>query len=132
MTVVQFRGHIRLGYPGGHYALGSLAPTWALSALAVGAGGVMTMATVVGDWSRYVPPARRGLLPVGLLAIAVSFITPEAVGAIVTTAFRDPYASFPATLVSAGPGWYAVLLLPAALVGGLGFSAATVYSTGLD
>jgi purine-cytosine permease-like protein len=92
----------------------------------------MTMATVVGDWSRYVLPARRGLLPVGLLAIAVSFITPEAVGAIVTTAFRDPYASFPATLVSAGPGWYAVLLLPAALVGGLGFSAATVYSTGLD
>jgi purine-cytosine permease-like protein len=34
--------------------------------------------------------------------------------------------------VSAGPGWYAWLLVPAALLGGLGFSASTVYSTGLD
>lgn len=54
--------------------------TWLLSALAVGVGGVMTMSTIMGDWTRYIPSDRyaaRRLLPIALLAIAVSYIRPR-------------------------------------------------------
>jgi purine-cytosine permease-like protein len=131
-----FGGHLHLGYAGGHYALGSLTATWVLSVLAVGVGQVMAMATVMGDWTRYVSSDRhppRRLLPVALLAVAVSFIVPEGIGAVVTTAFRNPGgSSFAASLVAASPGWYAWVLVLMALVGGLGWSASSIYSAGLD
>jgi purine-cytosine permease-like protein len=55
LLLLAFAGDIDLGYAGGQYALGGRWPTWLLSALAFGVGGVMLVATVVGDWSRYVP-----------------------------------------------------------------------------
>jgi purine-cytosine permease-like protein len=133
--VVAFAGDIDLGYAGGQYALGSWGRTWLLSALAFGVGGVMLLATIVGDWSRYVPadkyPARR-MLPVTLTAIAFGFVVPPAIGAAVTSAFADPFGPWPVSLVAGAPGWFVVVLLVMASIGGLGFSAPTIYSTGLD
>jgi purine-cytosine permease-like protein len=132
---VAFAGHLDTGYRGGHYVLGTFAATWLLSALSVGVGGVMTMATVVGDWSRYIParkyPPSR-FLPVALLAVVLSYIVPMGIGALVTTAFTRPDAPFPQSLVAASPAWYAVLLIPMALLGNLGWSGSSIYSTGLD
>jgi purine-cytosine permease-like protein len=133
--VPAFAGHLHPGYRGGPYVLGGAVNTWLLAALTVGVGGVMMMATMLGDWTRYIParrypPAR--LLPVALAAIAVSYIVPMAIGALVTTAFRNPYAPFPQSLVASAPGWYAAVLVPMALLGGLVFTGSNLYSTGLD
>ena len=135
LMVVAFAGRVDVGYRSGQYALGSFTSTWLLSVFAVGVGGVMTMSTIAGDWTRYIPsrlyPASR-LLPVGLLAVVVGYIIPMGIGALVSTAFVNPAAPFPQSLVTAAPGWYAVVLVPMALFGGLGWSASNVYSSGLD
>jgi purine-cytosine permease-like protein len=135
LMLVAFGGEIDLGYAGGEYALGSLWRTWLLSAVAFGVGGVMLIATVVGDWSRYVPaekyPTRR-MLSVALTAIGFGFIVPPALGAVVTSAFADPFTPWPVSLVQSAPGWFAVVLLLMAGIGGLGFSAPAIYSIGLD
>jgi purine-cytosine permease-like protein len=123
---VAFSGDIGWGYAGGQYALGSRWQTWLLPALALGVGGVMQLATVLGDWSRYVPAGRyppRRMLRVALPAIALGFIVPPAVGALVTSAFADPFAPWPQGVVDGAPGWFAIVLLVMAPIGGLGFSA---------
>jgi purine-cytosine permease-like protein len=135
LMLVAFGGHLHPGYRGGGYVLGSFGATWLLSALAVGVGGVMTMATVVGDWSRYVsseryPPTR--FLPVAMLAVVLSYVVPMGIGALVSTAFAKPAGPFPANLVLGSPGWYVWIILPMALLGNLGWSGANIYSTGLD
>ena len=136
LMLVAFAGHLHPGYRGGHYVLGTFAATWLLSALSVGVGGVMTMATLVGDWSRYVssrryPPSR--FLPLALLAVVLAYIVPMGIGALVATALPGPGTLFPQSLVAASPAWYAaVLLVPLALFGNLGWIGASIYSTGLD
>lgn len=135
LMLVAFAGRINLGYKGGQYALGSPGSTWLLAALATGVGGVMFIVTIVGDSTRYISDRRyppRRLLPVALLGVAVSYIVPMGIGAVVTTAFADPFASWPQSLVTASPVWYVWFLLPMALFGGLGWSAWTIYSCGLD
>ncbi|GAA2718791.1 purine-cytosine permease family protein [Micromonospora olivasterospora] len=135
LLVAAFAGHVDVGYRGGQYALGSFTSTWLLSVFAVGVGGVMTMSTIAGDWTRYISSRRyptSRLLPVGLLAVVLSYIVPMGIGALVSTAFVDPSAPFPQSLVTAAPGWYAILLIPMALFGGLGWTASNVYSSGLD
>jgi purine-cytosine permease-like protein len=135
LLLVAFAGKVDPGYAGGQYALGSLGRTWLLSALAFGVGGVMLIATQVGDWSRYVSAERYPtgrILRVALPAIAFGFIVPPALGALVTSAFADPYAPWPQSVVDGAPGWFTVALLLMASVGSLGFSAPVVYSTGLD
>jgi purine-cytosine permease-like protein len=135
LLLVAFAGKVDPGYAGGQYALGSLGRTWLLSALAFGVGGVMLIATQVGDWSRYVAAERYPtgrMLRVALPAIAFGFIVPPALGALVTSAFVDPYAPWPQSVVDGAPGWFTLALLFMASVGSLGFSAPVVYSTGLD
>jgi purine-cytosine permease-like protein len=135
LLLAAFAGKVDPGYAGGQYALGSLGRTWLRSALAFGVGGVMLIATQVGDWSRYVSAERYPtgrILRVALPAIAFGFIVPPALGALVTSAFADPYAPWPQSVVDGAPGWFTVALLLMASVGSLGFSAPVVYSTGLD
>ena len=139
LMLVAFAGHLHPGYHpsyrGGSLALGSFGPTWLLAALAAGTGSVMAQCTQFGDWSRYVSARRyppRRLLPLALLAVAIGYIVPPAIGALVATAFKDPSGPFPANLVAAAPAWYAWVLIPAGLLLGLGWSASTIYSAGLD
>jgi purine-cytosine permease-like protein len=72
------------------------------------------------------------LAGIGSAGIFLGFVVPAAVGAAVATAFADPYAPFAVSLAAESPGWYAVLLLPLAVLGGVGLTASSLYSAGLD
>jgi purine-cytosine permease-like protein len=134
LMLVAFAGHLHPAYRGGAYVLGTFWATWLLSAGSVGLGGVMTMATVPGDWTRYIngrawSPGR--VLAYALPAVVITYI-PLGVGALAATALPNPAAAFPQALTAAAPGWYAVILVPFALIGGLTWSGASAYSASLD
>jgi purine-cytosine permease-like protein len=135
LMLAAFAGHLNPGYRGGSYVLGGFDATWWLAVFAVGLGGVMTMATLVGDPARYVsasryPPSR--FLPLALLAVVVSYVVPMGIGALIATTFRHPETIIPANLAAASPGWFAWILIFMALLGNLGWSGWSVYSLGLD
>jgi purine-cytosine permease-like protein len=132
---VAFTGRIQWSYPGSEPLLGTFGATWLLVATTVGVGGALVVCTIVGDWTRYIrsdvhPP--RKLAPVAALALFLGFAVPAAIGAIVSTAFADPFAPFPVSLAGESPLWYAVPLLPFAVLGGVGLVAQSLYSAGLD
>ena len=132
---VAFGGRIQWGYAGGEYLLGTFWATWLLVATTVGVGGALVVCTILGDWTRYIrsdlhPP--RTLAPVAAVALFLGFVVPAAIGAIVSTAFPDPFAPFPVSLAGESPLWYAVPLLPFAVLGGVGLVAQSLYSAGLD
>ncbi len=132
---VAFAGSIDWGYAGGEYLLGDFWLTWLLVATTIGVSGALVVCTILGDWTRYISsdlhPART-LGWVGSAAIFVGFVVPAAVGAAVTTAFSDPFTPFPVGIALESPTWYAVLLLPFAIFGGVGLVAQSLYSAGLD
>jgi cytosine/uracil/thiamine/allantoin permease len=72
------------------------------------------------------------MLPMALLAIGSGFIVPPMIGALVASAFTDPFTPWPQSVVTDAPGWLTWVLLAMASIGGLGFSAPVIYSTGLD
>jgi purine-cytosine permease-like protein len=130
-----FAGRIQWGYAGGQYLLGTFGATWLLVAATIGVGGALVVCTIVGDWTRYIRSDRyppRALAPVASLALFLGFVVPAAIGAIVSTAFTDPFAPFPVSLAGESPLWYAVPLLPFAILGGVGLVAQSLYSAGLD
>jgi purine-cytosine permease-like protein len=130
-----FAGSIDWGYAGGEYLLGTFWATWLLVAVTVGVAGALVVCTIVGDWSRYISADRhpaRSLAPVAAAALFLGFAVPAAIGAIVSTAFTDPFAPFPVSLAAESPLWYAVPLLPFAVLGGVGLVAQSLYSAGLD
>lgn len=117
------------------YALGAFWPTWWLSALSIGLGGVMIVATLTGDWTRYINPDRypaRRLAPIGFAALVIGFVIPPAIGAIAATAFPAPTDPLTTNLATLTPEWYAWLLLPLASLGTVGYGGAVIYSAGLD
>ncbi len=104
-----FAGSIDWGYAGGEYLLGTFWATWLLVAVAVGVAGALVVCTIVGDWSRYISADRhpaRSLAPVAA-ALFLGFAVPAAIGAIVSTAFTDPFAPFPVSLAGESPLWAA-------------------------
>jgi purine-cytosine permease-like protein len=130
-----FGGRIRWDYAGGSYVLGSWWPTWLAVAAAVGVSGALVVCTILGDWTRYIRPDRHSSAALGWIGSAgifLGFVLPAAVGAAVATAFVDPLAPFAVSLAEESPTWYAVLLLPLALLGGVGLAASSLYSAGLD
>jgi purine-cytosine permease-like protein len=130
-----FAGRIQWNYAGGEYLLGTFWATWLLVAVTVGVAGALVVCTIVGDWTRYIRSDRypaRSLAPVAALALFLGFVVPAAIGAIVSTAFTDPFAPFPVSLAGESPLWYAVPLLPFAVLGGVGLVAQSLYSAGLD
>jgi purine-cytosine permease-like protein len=130
-----FIGRIKWAYAGGEPLLGTFWATWLSVATTVGVAGSLLVCTILGDWTRYIRadrhPARR-LAPVAYLALFIGFVVPAAIGAIVTTAFSDPFTPFTIGLAAESPLWYAVPLLPFALLGGVGLVAQSLYSAGLD
>jgi purine-cytosine permease-like protein len=130
-----FAGSIQWDYAGGQYLLGTFWPTWLSVAATVGVAGALVVCTILGDWSRYIRsdryPARK-LVPIASAGIFLGFVVPATVGAVVSTAFTDPFAPFPVSLAGESPTWYAVVLLPLALLGGVGLTASSLYSAGLD
>lgn len=132
---IAFGGAIQWDYAGGEYLLGDFWPTWVSVAATVGVAGALVICTIVGDWTRYISAERHpasALAPIASAGIFLGFVIPAAIGAVVSTAFVDPFAPFPVSLAVESPLWYAVLLLPLALLGGVGLTASSLYSAGLD
>jgi purine-cytosine permease-like protein len=130
-----FAGAIEWSYVGGEYLLGTFWATWLSVAATVGVAGALVVCTILGDWTRYIRSDRhpaRTLVPIASAGIFLGFVVPATVGALVATAFTDPFAPFPVSLAGESPTWYAVVLLPLALLGGVGLTASSLYSAGLD
>lgn len=136
LLIVAFGGGMDMGYPGyGEYFLGSFWHTWIFAAVAAGLSGPITIATIMGDWSRYISPTKHPLrrqLPVMTSAIFISSVVPAVLGVAVATAFADTAYDFFPALVADSPGWYALVLIPFTFVGAIGFVSAALYSAGLD
>jgi purine-cytosine permease-like protein len=135
LMLVAFGGAINWGYGGSEPLLGSFWATWLLVAATVGVGGALVVCTILGDWTRYISSDRypaAALVPTASAGIFLGFVVPAAVGALVTTAFSDPFTPFPVSLANESPLWYAVPLLPLAIFGGVGLVAQSLYSAGLD
>ncbi len=132
---VAFGGALHWDYAGGEYLLGTFWATWLSVASTIGVAGALVVCTILGDWTRYIrsdlhPP--RTLALIGSAGIFLGFVVPASVGAIVATALADPLAPFTVSVANESPYWYAVLLLPFAVFGGVGLVAQSLYSAGLD
>lgn len=132
---VAFAGNIQWGYAGGEYLLGGFWPTWLSVATTVGVSGALVVCAILSDWTRYIrsdlhPPRR--LAPIASAGVFIGFVVPAAIGALVATSFADPFAPFTVSLAADSPLWYAVVLLPLAVLGGVGLTASSLYSAGLD
>ena len=132
---VAFAGGIKWDYAGGNYLLGTFWATWVSVAATVGVAGALVVCTIIGDWTRYIAADRHPagtLVPIAYVVLFIGFVVPAALGAIVATAFTDPLAPFPVSLANESPAWYAILLFPFAVFGGVGLVAQSLYSAGLD
>ncbi|MEU3609100.1 cytosine permease [Streptomyces sp. NPDC035033] len=116
------------------YLLGSFWPTWLLSAVAAGLSGPVAFITLLGDYTRYVSPARHSARSVGwatCLGLLVGLLVPQLFGTYTALAARAGL-DYAGPLVTASPGWYLVPLLIAATAGSVGNASLMLYSMGLD
>jgi len=123
-------------YPGDPevYALGSLWPTWFLTALTCGAAGPISYVTQTGDWSRYISEnahTAREIVKNTFVAMVVGLSIPTLFGAFVAVAAFDE-ESFAGGFVAGSPSWLLVPLLLVGFIGSLGQGSINLYSMGLD
>ncbi|MEU8958182.1 cytosine permease [Streptomyces sp. NPDC048518] len=118
----------------GGYALGSFWPTWLLALVAAGLSGPIAFITLLGDYTRYVSPARhssRRVLGAAWLGLIAGLLIPQLFGTFTAFAARAAL-EYAGGLVHASPGWYLVPLLLAASAGSVGNAGLMLYSMGLD
>jgi purine-cytosine permease-like protein len=123
-------------YPGDPevYALGSLWPTWFLTALTCGAAGPISYVTQTGDWSRYISEnahTARDIVKNTFIAMVVGLSIPTLFGAFVAVAAFDE-ESFAGGFVAGSPSWLLIPLLLVGFIGSLGQGSINLYSMGLD
>jgi len=123
-------------YPGAPevYALGSLWPTWFLTALTCGAAGPLSYVTQTGDWSRYISENAHSageIVKNTFVAMVVGLSIPTLFGAFVAVAAFDE-ESFAGGFVAGSPSWLLVPLLLIGFIGSLGQGSINLYSMGLD
>ncbi|MFF8873599.1 cytosine permease [Streptomyces massasporeus] len=118
----------------GGYLLGGYWPTWLLAAVAAGLSGPVAFITLLGDYTRYISPARhssRRVLHATWLGLALGLLVPQLFGTF--TAYAAGAAlDYAGPLVDAAPSWYLVPLLLAASAGSVGNAGLMLYSMGLD
>ncbi|MFH8488840.1 cytosine permease [Streptomyces longisporoflavus] len=118
----------------GGYLLGSFWPTWLLALVAAGLSGPIAFITLLGDYTRYISPARhssRTVLRASWAGLLAGLLVPQLFGTF--TAYAAGAAlDFAGPLVSASPAWYLVPLLLAASAGSVGNAGLMLYSMGLD
>ncbi|QTE01090.1 cytosine permease [Streptomyces cyanogenus] len=118
----------------GGYLLGSFWPTWFLAAVAAGLSGPIAFITLLGDYTRYISPARhtsRRVLHATWLGLVLGLLVPQLFGTF--TAYAAGAATdYAGPLVAASPGWYLVPLLLSASAGSVGNAGLMLYSMGLD
>ncbi|MCG8964592.1 cytosine permease [Streptomyces sp. CL12-4] len=118
----------------GGYLLGGFWPTWLLSAVAAGLSGPIAFITLLGDYTRYISPARfssRRVLHATWLGLLLGLLVPQLFGTFTAYAARGAL-DYAGPLVDASPGWYLVPLLLAASAGSVGNAGLMLYSMGLD
>ena len=123
-------------YPGDTevYALGSLWPTWFLTALTCGAAGPISYVTQTGDWSRYISESAhsaRDIVKNTFVAMVVGLSIPTIFGSFVAVAAFDE-ESFAGGFVAGSPSWLLIPLLLIGFIGSLGQGSINLYSMGLD
>ncbi|MGY5049344.1 cytosine permease [Streptomyces sp. 900105755] len=117
----------------GGYLLGGFWPTWCLAAVAAGLSGPVAFITLLGDYTRYISPARhtsRRVLHATWLGLVLGLLVPQLFGTF--TAYAARAADYAGPLVSASPAWYLVPLLLSASAGSVGNAGLMLYSMGLD
>ncbi|MFI8190486.1 cytosine permease [Streptomyces sp. NPDC085946] len=118
----------------GGYLLGSFWPTWLLAAVAAGLSGPIAFITLLGDYTRYISPARhssRRVLHATWLGLMLGLLVPQLFGTFTSYAARAAL-DYAGPLVDAAPTWYLVPLLLAASAGSVGNAGLMLYSMGLD
>jgi purine-cytosine permease-like protein len=118
----------------GGLLLGGFWPTWLLSAVAAGLSGPVAFITLLGDYTRYISPARhssRRVLRATWLGLLLGLLVPQLFGTFTAFAARAAL-DYAGPLVDAAPGWYLVPLLLAATAGSVGNAGLMLYSMGLD
>ncbi|MFG2931763.1 cytosine permease [Streptomyces achromogenes] len=118
----------------GGYLLGSFWPTWFLAVVAAGLSGPIAFITLLGDYTRYISPARhsgRRVLHATWLGLVLGLLVPQLFGTFTAYAARAA-GDYAGPLVAASPGWYLVPLLLAASAGSVGNAGLMLYSMGLD
>ncbi|MFD4629757.1 cytosine permease [Streptomyces sp. NPDC058284] len=118
----------------GGYALGSFWPTWLLALVAAGLSGPIAFITLLGDYTRYVSPARhssRKVLGAAWLGLIAGLLIPQLFGTFTAYAARAAL-DYAGGLVDASPTWYLLPLLLAASAGSVGNAGLMLYSMGLD
>ncbi|MFG3102697.1 cytosine permease [Streptomyces sp. NPDC048182] len=118
----------------GGYLLGGFWPTWLLAAVAAGLSGPIAFITLLGDYTRYISPARfasRRVLHATWLGLLLGLLVPQLFGTFTAYAARGAL-DYAGPLVAASPGWYLVPLLLAASAGSVGNAGLMLYSMGLD
>ncbi|MEU9862234.1 cytosine permease [Streptomyces sp. NPDC047971] len=116
------------------YLLGSFWPTWVLSAVAAGLSGPVAFITLLGDYTRYISPAKHSARTVWrttCLGLLAGLLIPQLFGTYTALAARGG-ADYAGPLVAASPVWYLVPLLLAATAGTVGNAGLMLYSMGLD
>ncbi len=118
----------------GGYLLGGFWPTWLLATVAAGLSGPIAFITLLGDYTRYISPARhssRRVLHATWLGLILGLLVPQLFGTF--TAYAAQAAlDYAGPLVSASPTWYLAPLLLAASAGSVGNAGLMLYSMGLD
>ncbi|SDP13118.1 Purine-cytosine permease [Streptomyces sp. cf386] len=118
----------------GGYLLGGFWPTWLLALVAAGLSGPIAFITLLGDYTRYISPARhssRTVLRATWLGLTLGLLVPQLFGTFTAYAARAAL-DYAGPLVSASPAWYLVPLLLAASAGSVGNAGLMLYSMGLD
>ncbi|MGW0413079.1 cytosine permease, partial [Streptomyces collinus] len=118
----------------GGYLLGSFWPTWFLAAVAAGLSGPIAFITLLGDYTRYISPARhsgRRVLHATWLGLVLGLLVPQLFGTFTAYAARAA-GDYAGPLVSASPAWYLLPLLLSASAGSVGNAGLMLYSMGLD
>ncbi|MEU6568659.1 cytosine permease [Streptomyces parvulus] len=118
----------------GGYLLGGFWPTWLLGAVAAGLSGPIAFITLLGDYTRYISPARfssRRVLHATWLGLMLGLLVPQLFGTFTAYAARAAL-DYAGPLVDAAPTWYLVPLLLAASAGSVGNAGLMLYSMGLD
>ncbi len=118
----------------GGLLLGGFWPTWLLATVAAGLSGPIAFITLLGDYTRYISPARhtsRRVLHATWLGLLLGLLVPQLFGTFTAYAARAAL-DYAGPLVDASPAWYLLPLLLAASAGSVGNAGLMLYSMGLD
>ena len=115
---------------------GTSGPRGSWSRRRSGSAGALLVCTILGDWTRYIsvraaPAEQVGPGSARWASSSGSWCPPPSARSSPPRS-PTPAAPFTVSLANDSPLWYAVLLLPFGVFGGVGLVAQSLYSAGLD